>query len=131
MSRNTLADSGLPGVEHPHRREELETPLQKLAIFPASILTTVVSLLLVASLKGDWLINGASYGWIIRNRAGAQIIVQVLAGILGVAQVSTVRSLVSYYTRRTLAHRPITLDGLSLYNSIVTSQVNWSLPPCS
>jgi hypothetical protein len=111
--------------------EYLEPTPWKIFIFPASFLTMVASILLIASLKNGWHVSGAAYVRITENRASAQIIVQVLAGLLGAAQVSTLRTLVNYSVRRTLARRPMSLDRLNFYNSLVTSQINWSLPPAS
>jgi hypothetical protein len=80
------------------------------------------------SLYRDWHVDGASYHWIAANRASVQLIVQVLAGLLGVAQVSCVRGMVNFSVRRALTQHAMTLDRLGLYNSLSTSQINWSLP---
>jgi hypothetical protein len=60
-----------------------------------------------------------------------QVVVQLLAGLCGVGQVSTVRNLLNYAARLQLSRHPTTLDSLNLYTSLTTSHINWSLPPLS
>ncbi|KAL1628545.1 hypothetical protein SLS56_005890 [Neofusicoccum ribis] len=100
----------------------------KSSVFLTIILPTVVSLVLVVSTENGWRIRGQAFDWIEENRATTQIFVQIVAGILGVSQISTLRNLINYSARQKLLQRPVTLDTLNFYSSLTTSQTNWSLP---
>ncbi|KAE9369357.1 hypothetical protein N431DRAFT_427521 [Stipitochalara longipes BDJ] len=109
-------------------KAQLEPTESKILIFIPCIVTTIVSLLLLVSDANHWTIAGSSYEWINRDRATVQIIVQVLAGLLGLSQISTLRNLVNYSARHMLVQRVLTLDELGFYNALTTSQINWGLP---
>lgn len=104
---------------------------RKLLIFPSIIATTFVSLVLLVSLKRDWTIHDDYYDRIVNNRATTQLIVQILAGLLGVGQISAVRGAINFWARQRLSRRPVSLDALSFYTSLSTANVNWSLPTSS
>ncbi|RDL36212.1 uncharacterized protein BP5553_06824 [Venustampulla echinocandica] len=107
----------------------LQSTFTKLLGFLPVVLSTVVSLVILASFREDWRIrNGFYYDWIIKNRAPTQVIVQILAGLLGLALVSPLRLASNYAARRSLARRPISMDQLGLYSALTTAQINWSLP---
>lgn len=109
------------------RNGDLESTPRKILIALPCILTTIVSLLLVVSLKKGWTIDGATQDWVLHNRAETQIAVQIIAGLMGVAQVSTLRNLANYAARRRLARYPMSLDVINLYSALSTSEINWSL----
>ncbi|RDW59537.1 hypothetical protein BP6252_12624 [Coleophoma cylindrospora] len=106
----------------------LEPTKKKVLLFIPCIFTTIVNLLLVTTIVNDWTIQGTYYDRINRDRASVQILVHILAGLLGLAQVSTLRNLVNYYARDMLFQHKLTLDELGFYNALTTSQINWALP---
>jgi hypothetical protein len=108
--------------------QDVDSGWSRFFVFLIIAVTTIASSLLIAGLKFDWTIHGSGYTFIAQNRATASIVVQVLAGLLGVAHKATVRTLINYSSRESLCRRPMTLDNLDFWSSLTNSQIDWALP---
>jgi hypothetical protein len=107
----------------------LESKWRIFLTFPIIIVSTIASSILLYSSRRRWFVSDIYYDGIVENRAAVQVVVQLLAGLCGVGQVSTVRNLINYAVRLKLTRCATTLDRLNLYTSLTTAHINWSLPP--
>ncbi|KAF8849239.1 hypothetical protein BDZ45DRAFT_773305 [Acephala macrosclerotiorum] len=107
---------------------QLERTCSKILLFLPCLVTTIISSLLIASVVCRWTVPGNMYQLVNHDRASVQIAVQIIAGLLGLAQVSTLRNLINYSARHMFVQRRLTLDELGFYNALTTLQINWALP---
>ncbi|KAB8077640.1 hypothetical protein BDV29DRAFT_198435 [Aspergillus leporis] len=134
-SYKTVAQEENPNPAPPQEAEgsrfsdaNLESCFRKLLLFPPLLLCNGISLFLIASPVDGWTFKGKQYDWISANRATTQLIVQTLASLLGLALVTTLRTMANFWARNWLTRRPMLLDTVAFFSSMTTSQINWSLP---
>ncbi|KAI9166358.1 Pantothenate transporter liz1 [Paramyrothecium foliicola] len=108
--------------------DDLAGPLRKLTVLLPCVASTLLALLLLAGMLQNWTLNDRTRNWITQHRAVTSTIVSVLAAVLATIQIATCRTLVNFYARSRLVSRPLSLDRISLYSSLTTSQLAWSLP---
>lgn len=99
----------------PSQEDQLESTWIKLMAVPGLVLTTIVSILVVASIENQWTVGGVYYPTIDHNRATAKIFVQIVAGILGTVYVYTFCTVINWYSRIAHARRPIALERLKFF----------------
>ena len=95
--------------------------------FLGLIVTTTVSLLLVASNQRQWSISGGAYVTLNKYRSSVQIAVQVISAWFGFLQQNVVCQLFNYATRLRLRNIPPTLDAVYAWNCISATRTAWAL----
>jgi hypothetical protein len=100
----------------------------KFLVVPGLLLNTIVSTLILVGLQNNWTIYGSPYRTIDNARASTQLVVQIVAGLLGAIYVQTVCNLINFSVRIALTRRPMPLDWLKLWNAITTPTLDWSTP---
>ena len=119
----------------------------KLKVIPGLVLTSVVTGLLLGEASSNWASSDGFAEWISTNRASVAIIVQVIAQILGMIHLYSLReysntggkalSLIlnlhkgtttELSFRRLLAHSQLSLDFIKFIQAFQFSAFNWSLP---
>lgn len=108
----------LPGSKH----------FAKFNIFYALSLTTTTAALLVAADNLQWSSTGKFYHLVANNRASVQIVIQVLANLLGLIQVTAICRLINYATRIRFNSAVISLDTLRAWVALSTARIDWDLP---
>ena len=109
------------------RQRESIAFLHKNRNFLSLLITTTVSLLLVASEHRQWTISGDSYITLNKYRTSVQIAVQVISASFGFLQQNVVCQLFNYATRLRLRKKPLTLNALYAWNSISAARAAWDL----
>lgn len=102
----------------------------KFAMFSGLFITTGMSLFLVATSSRNWTVPGPGglYYVTVKYRASYQLVVQVVASILGLIHVTIVAILINYTTRLRLASRATSLDALRFWHNLCARKLAWSLP---
>ncbi|KAJ9129746.1 hypothetical protein NKR23_g12469 [Pleurostoma richardsiae] len=90
--------------------------------------TTFLSLLLLISDRKHWVASPSIYVLIAANRATIQLVVQVLASILGFLNFLIVCKLINYHTRLRLSKASMSLEALRFWNSLLSQQLNTKVP---
>lgn len=101
--------------------------LRKNAVFPSLVITTTISLLLVASNERQWSVTGHSYVTLNKHAASVQIAVQLISSSFGLLQHNVICQLFNYATRLRFRKTPPTLDVVYAWNSISAGRVAWDL----
>ncbi|KAI3331479.1 hypothetical protein HD806DRAFT_518499 [Xylariaceae sp. AK1471] len=91
-------------------------------------LTTVLSILLLASSVRMWTFPPTSYQWIQDRRATIQLIIQLLSNGLALIQVAILTSLINSATRIYWRHNSIATGTLRFWNALCVRGWNRSLP---
>lgn len=104
-----------------------EKPWVKFAIVLGLILTTVVSTAVMAGLQNGWMIQGSLYDSINNARATTQLVVHIISGGLGTIHVVAVTQVINFASRRALMRKPASLGQLTLWNSLSTARLSWSV----
>ena len=110
-----------------HGHADSVTFLRKNGSFLGLIITTTVSLLLIASNARQWSVSGAAYITLTRYRSSVQIIVQVISAFLGFIHQSAVSQLFNYATRLRFRKTSPTLDAVYAWNCISAARTAWNL----
>ncbi|KAI9857503.1 MAG: hypothetical protein M1813_008253 [Trichoglossum hirsutum] len=90
------------------------------------LFNTVVSTVIIVGLEKHWTIRGSWYGKINNARATTQIVVHIIAGLLGTFYVRTICDLINFSSRIALTQQPTSLDRLKLWNSLSAAGLDWS-----
>ena len=98
-----------------------------LAVPCLTVTTAIASYLLVATQKNDTY-SGSFYDFVSANRATTQIIVQVVATVLGALHLYILTTLVKFFTRLQLQMSPMKLDTVKLWTAASSLRMDWSLP---
>ena len=98
-----------------------------LAVPRLTVTTTIALYLLVAAWKNDTY-SGSLYDFVSANRATTQIIVQVVASVLGALHLYVLATLVNFFTRLRLQMSPMKLDTIKLWTAASSLRMDWSLP---
>lgn len=102
--------------------------LSKYLAVPCLTVTTAIALyLLVAARKNDTY-SGSLYDFVSANRATTQIIVQVIASVLGALHLYVLTSLINFFTRLRLQMSPMKLDTIKLWTAASSLRMDWRLP---
>lgn len=91
--------------------------------------TTIISSALLAAAKLGWTDSGKLYDVITENRASVQIAVQILAWILGTAQLLTVCMVIKALLNMHVGRKPLSLDGLKFWTALASARFDTALPP--
>ncbi len=91
------------------------------------LMTTTVSLLLVASERRQWTISGDSYIALNKYRRSVQIAVQVISASFGFLQQNVVCQLFNHATTLRFREKPPTLNAVYAWNSISSACAAWGL----
>lgn len=102
--------------------------LSKFNIFYTLVLTTTIACLLVAANLLESTMSSRAYQLVITNRASVQIIVQILANLLGLIHVTSICRLINYTTRIRFRSTAISLDELRAWIALSMAQMDWGLP---
>ena len=117
---------GLP--QYP-RSVDQETFFSRFLPLPGLIVTTVLSIGLVANNAMGNASIGSFYLFVTSSRALTQLIVQVLSHLLGACMILTLTSLLNFCTRLYLAERrSVSLAMLTWWNQLTNHRLNWELP---
>lgn len=100
----------------------------KYILVPGLIVTTTLAILLATGLGLNWVIYGETYDIVQKNRASVQLVVQLLAGILGSIHVFTLSTIINYSTRIVLARQTISLDHIGYWTALCSTRLDLSLP---
>ena len=98
------------------------------AIFLAILPTTILSVVLLIANLRQWTVPPTAYTIITSNRATVQLVVQVLATVLGFCNVAVVLKLINCSTRLRLAARSMSLNTLRFLNALLSQQMSMRLP---
>jgi hypothetical protein len=79
-------------------------------------------------LRRDYSYSGAFVQFALKNRATVQIVVQVLAHILALLQIYSIRTSFNFAMRLYLPGRPTRLNTLGFYTALGLGQIDFSLP---
>ena len=101
---------------------------KKLAWAPGLLLTSIVTILLLASDRAPWTNSGRFYNFVTTNRASVQIVVQFLSQGFGALNIYSVCSLIGFGNRLRLTKTSYTLDQLKFWRAICLQQLDWALP---
>jgi hypothetical protein len=71
---------------------------------------------------------GYSRAYISRNRPTVAVVVQIVASILGILQVTALTLAVNYRARIILTKRPVKSDTMDLLTALSVPRIAWSLP---
>lgn len=104
----------------------LATALSKFIVVPGLFLTKTISILLLIGTSMNWTISGQFYVLVIRNRASAQIVAQLLSGLLGAVHTYTLCTIINLSTRIELIQHGLSLDHLTFWATLSTATLNWS-----
>lgn len=97
-----------------------------LAFIGLTITTTASSSLLYAT-RIHWVLPDILHQPITVNRAGTQLVIQILSSILGILQVIAVCQLIHFAARLHMKNNKVSLQWLQFYNSLSTKSINWSV----
>ncbi|KAF6785032.1 hypothetical protein CSOJ01_15669 [Colletotrichum sojae] len=95
---------------------------EKLTPFLVLIPTTSISVLLLIGNAKRWEFSGRLHGVIESNRAITQVAVQAVFSILGLLHLFVVGKLLQWMLRLHLATRPMSLEALQFWTSILAQQ---------
>jgi hypothetical protein len=76
----------------------------------------------------QWFASLEFYVWITNNRASTQLIVQVLASMLGFCNVFVLCTVINYLTRLHLSASSMSLPNLKFWNAMLSRQIITRLP---
>lgn len=76
----------------------------------------------------DVRLYGYTRAYIVRNRPTVAVVVQIVASILGILQVTALTLVVNYRARIILTKRPVKSDTMDLLTALSVPRVAWSLP---
>jgi hypothetical protein len=96
-------------------------------LFGLAVPLLTSSILLVSHLNG-WVLPARYQIFITQNRATTQIIVQVLASILGFLQFAPICAVINRATRLSLSRRAASLDDLRFWSLLCSRSLGWDLP---
>ncbi|OIW26487.1 hypothetical protein CONLIGDRAFT_553966, partial [Coniochaeta ligniaria NRRL 30616] len=89
---------------------------------------TCASILLLYSDAQQWYASPGIYNWITSNRASAQLIVQIVASILGFFNVFVFCTVLNYLTRLRLSGSSMSLNTMKFWNAMLSRQLIIRLP---
>lgn len=101
--------------------------VRKHGTFLSLIVTTLMSLLLVASNSKRWTVSGDYYITLTQYRASVQIAVQIISASLGFLQQTVLCQLFNYATRLRFTKTAPTLDTIYVWNSVSAARVAWGV----
>lgn len=125
--RHSTLDQSHKGSQITQKRRESVNYFHKYFSFSGLVITTIVSLLLIASDRSNYSVSGDSYTTLSKYRASAQIAVQLISASFGFLQQSVLCQLFNYHTRLRIRTVPPTLDALYAWNSISAARPAWGL----
>lgn len=114
-----------------NRHENTEsgpTHFSKFNIFYALSFTTALASLLVAANELRWSRTGDFYRLVTTNRASVQIVIQVLANLLGLIHVTAICRLINYATRIHFRKAAISLNTLRAWVALSEAHMDLDLP---
>ncbi len=132
-------------MKHVSRDSREETWVKLLAI-PGLVLTSVIAWLLVGEASSHWNSSSDFAKFIQTNRASVAIVVQVIAQILGMIHLYSLRkyqrwqhqlsmvadrfigTTMDLSVRDFFTRSPLSLDSVKFIDALQTSGLNWSLP---
>jgi hypothetical protein len=101
---------------------------RKYELFIGLSTTTLIGSLLLASHIGGSVLPARYQVFITQDRATTQIIVQVLASILGFLQFAPICAVINRATRLRLSHKTTSLDDLRFWSLLCSRSLGWDLP---
>ncbi|KAF7932258.1 hypothetical protein EAE99_003498 [Botrytis elliptica] len=122
-------DGLLPGSKSKKPEISYKTSLATRYVGFLGLISTTIfsSLLLVADRRNASVSGGVVYDLIVKNRASVQIVVQIIAAALGLAQVAAICRLFNYATRIRLKQRAISPNLLNFWNGVSLASMRWDL----
>jgi hypothetical protein len=116
---------------HPTERSEslwYHLSFREHGIFIGLTTTMLISSFLFANHIRGWVLPSRYQIFITQDRATTQIIVQVLASILGFLQFAPICAVINRATRLRLSHKAASLDDLRSWSLLCSPSLGWDLP---
>ncbi|CZR51703.1 uncharacterized protein PAC_01580 [Phialocephala subalpina] len=111
------------------RSDPLTNRFREHWVFAGLMITLLISALLLACHISGWVLPAKYQNFVTQNRATTQILVQVLAGILGFLQFAPICAVINRATRLHLSRRNASLDDLRFWSLLCSRGLGWDLPP--
>lgn len=129
-SLRSSTPSGAAGIKGANQRDgdAGETPSwRRTGSFSGLIVTTIASATLLSLYLEGWKAYGDLPTWILAHQATTQLIVQAIAGFLGMIQTSAICELINVVVRNRLRVRPMRLNTLHFWISIAQDRMDWDV----
>ncbi|KAE8448319.1 hypothetical protein EG329_009563 [Mollisiaceae sp. DMI_Dod_QoI] len=127
-TRALLLQPTQPRLDPPvNSKGDLEPISSRFLLVPGLLLTSVISFVLIAGLRGHWTITGSGATTINNNPSTFSAIRQIIASLLGAVYMYTICMIINWTSRVVVARQAVTLDRLDFWNAICSSRIDWTL----